>query len=383
MPATAEGLKSGQVRPNEAYFKKLDFITPDYAAELRQVVTQPVFISEEPTGAVVYRMGEVTRAVNLDRRTGGIYYDVGVEGHVDELRRYAPKGSNDMEHSQFTSSFKMNGWVALVEPVGETLNTPRDENYQWHRRGEAVNVKEVMAFCHGCELGPLQEGYVLNRGNQWLVPLCTPDNHPGFFKEPTEEAQRDGYRQIEMPKWKFTINPETGFTLVETEVNLTEGVLSPSERIVISKDEPKDLWKLVQRAGRRFTPDNARPISPVPLAVPSIVLKTENRGLSITTFNEKRKELGDIGGNAEEIYQMVMFGMAASKGDRLTLKGHRFPASFNYFLERTEAALVIQPAEFYYDYQAEKWDARTPYPVVLHQDELPQIATFANPQNFQ
>ena len=106
--------------------------------------------------------------------------------------------------------------------------------------------------------------------------------------------------------------------------------------------------------------------------------------LSLSTYADGGKEIGEIGGYPDSLAPVINFGMSAAPGEKTTLKGARFPVhNLYYFLLRTENALVVQPAEMYYDYKLKDWNAQTPYPVVLHQDELPQLAMFVDPRNFQ
>ncbi len=384
-----ERQRQRQVRQGEVYFKKLELITPAYALEHGLVISEPTLVSEEPYAPVplVYRVGEITRAANLNRRSGGISYDVGRAQHVKELRKYEPQGSGSLDHSMFTSDFKTHGWVSIIEPVGATFNTPKDEYYAWHRRGEAVKVNEVMAFCHGCQLGPLDEGLIADRGNLWLIPICSVENHPGDFVEPTKRESGQDYRKLPLPKLKFTINPETGFTIAETEVELKEGTLSPKERLVVSDSQPKGVWELVEKAREMFTPEVARPIAPLAISQACVTLVRQSGypvELSLTTYADGGKKIGEIGGYPDSLAPVINFGISASIGEKTTLKGARFPVNnLYYFLLKTENALVVQPAEMYFDYKAEEWNARASYPVVLHQDELPQLAKFVDPKNFR
>lgn len=374
-----------EVRQGEVYFKKLDLVTPEYALEHGLTISEPALISEEPYTPVplVYRVGEITRATNLNRRQGGIKYDVGRQQHVEELREY--EGTDGLQHSQLTGDFKLHGLVALVEPVGATFNTPRDEYFSWHRRGEAVKVTELMAFCRGCRLGPLDEGLLLNWGKNYLRPICSVDNHPDDFREPSAERAKQGYHQLPLPKLKFTINPEAGFTIAETQIELADDILSPKERLVVSDSEPKGVWELVEKAREMFTPDNARPVGPLAISQACVTLERQ-RGypveLIIATYADGGKELGEIGGSPNSLIPVINFGMSTTPGERTTLKGTRFPIpNLYYFLLRTETALVVQPAEMFFDYQVKEWKAKAPYPVVLHQDELQQLARFVDPQN--
>ena len=381
-----ERQKPKGVRQGEVYFKQLDLVTPKYALEHGLTIREPALISEEFDSPVplVYRMGEVTRATNINRRQGGISYDVGRQQHVEELREY--EGTDGSQHSGFTGDFKLHGLVALVEPVGATFNTPRDEYYSWHRRGEAVKVNEVMAFCSDCRLGPLEEGLLLNWGKDYLRPICSVDNHPDDFREPSAERAIQGYHQLPLPQLKFTINPETGFTIAETQIELGD-VLSPQERLVVSDSEPKAVWELVEKAREMFTPEAARPVTPLAISQACVTLLRQSGHpveLNLSTYADGGKAIGEIGGYPDSLAPVINFGISAAPGEKTTLKGARFPVhNLYYFLLRTENALVVQPAEMYYDYQAKDWKAKTPYPVVLHQDELPQLATFLDPQNFR
>ncbi|OGE26008.1 hypothetical protein A3C26_01235 [Candidatus Daviesbacteria bacterium RIFCSPHIGHO2_02_FULL_39_12] len=385
--AAVEKQRPKEIRQGEMYFKKFDLVTPKYALEHGLTISKPALISKEPYSSVplVYRVGEVTRATNLNRRQGGIRYDVGRAQHVEELREY--EGTDGSQHSGFTGDFKLHGLVALVEPVGTTFNTPRDEYYPWHRRGEAIKVNEVMAFCSGCRLGPLEEGLLLNWGQDYLKPICSIDNHPDDFREPSAERVKQGYHQLPLPQLKFTINPETGFTIAETQIELGADTLSPKERLVVSDSEPKGVWELVEKAREMFAPEAARPVAPLAISQACVTLVRQSGypvELSLSTYSNEGKQIGEIGGYPDSLAPIINFGISASPGEKTTLKGARFPVhNLYYFLLKTDTTLVIQPAEMYYDYQAKDWKAKTPYPVVLHQDELPQLARFVDPQNFQ
>lgn len=381
---TKERIRSKEVREGEVYFKKLELHTPSYAAEQGLVVNGPVLTSHSERPQLIFQVDQITKSLNLNpRKDGGIGYDVGLKRHVEELRRYVPIGAYDGNTSGLVSDYKLNGWIAIVEPQGLALTSPRSEYYGYSRRNSEIKVKELLVFCHGCRLGPLSEGVISDIGNGYLFPVCSIENHLDSYRLKKEDSE-NGYSKIPLPKLKFEIKPD-GLVLSEFQA-VTENLVSPKKRLVLSETEPRDLWELVERAKEIYTPENPRPIDPFPISRASVVI---SRGsgypveLYITTHDENGNEIGSIGGGPSSLVDIVSGGLIANPGDRGIVKGRRFPASVHYFTLKTETSLVVQPAEFYYDFELKDWKAKASYPVVLHDKELLQLVPFLSARNLK
>lgn len=154
----------------------------------------------------------------------------------------------------------------------------------------------------------------------------------------------------------------------------------------VERQKPKGVWELVEKAREMFTPETARPVGPLAISQACVTLVRQSGypvELSLSTYADGGKQIGEIGGYPDSLAPVINFGIAAAPGEKTTLKGARFSVhNLYYFLLKTENTLVVQPAEMYYDYKGSGWKAKTPYPVVLHQDELLQLARFVDPQNF-
>ena len=195
------------------YIKRLELVTPQYAAELGLKVDKPVFTANTDSTPLIYNVGKTVKIEGFfdpldtgtvhDNYSGVVYHKNNIGEKISVISSHPRVGigyhQRPAKHLDEWGNREVSSWMAVVEPTGQVVEH-EDYLFNFNRITNELRVKEIRAFCTACKAGPLKEGKAIEvYRNGFIFAVCNSEIHDASI------AQR--------PEW---LSPKVTFELAET-----------------------------------------------------------------------------------------------------------------------------------------------------------------------